>query len=175
MRRFFPIVCFLAILPLAGAQELPADRAQVLQRVSDTLANRAYVPGLDLKRWEAIVQEGKPRLAAAKTDDDFVREMNLDLRKLGVSHFSLLTPKQNTQRTTMRTIGIGVTLRPVGGRATGGRPPAERTAGEKPSGEKAPARPSNAGIDILSVAPGSPAEKAGFKAGAGCVTDEASA
>lgn len=134
MRRS-PLLALL-LVPLAHSQELSSDRAEVLKNVATELRTRAYVPGVDLGRWDAIVADDKGALAAAKTDDEFARAVNLDLRKFGTSHFRLETPKQATARATQRTVGLGIAV------AMG-----------------------TDGMRISAIAPGSPAEKAGLKAG----------
>ena len=130
MRRTLNLALLL-LAPAAFGQELSPERAKILDNVANEIKTRAFVPGIDLSRWDAIVAESKPRLAAAKTDDDFAREMNADLRKFGASHFRLMTPRQDETRRTQRTIGLGIA----------------GTAGK-------------AGMTVTAVAPGSPADKA---------------
>ena len=135
-RRTLTLAPLLLVSALAAAQGLSAERTEVLESVAKELRTRAYVPGIDLARWDAIVAEGAAKLATAKTDDEFAREMNVCLRKFGTSHFRFITPRQDETRRTQRTIGLGLQ-----GRAEG---KAFRIAG---------------------VAPTSPAEKAGLKSG----------
>ena len=108
----------------------------MLQNVTKELKTRAYVPGVDLTRWDAIVEENKAKLSDAKSDEDFAREMNTNLRKFGTSHFRFMTPRQDETRRTQRTIGLGF------------------------NGSL-----DREGMKVTNVAPGSPAEKAGLKTG----------
>ncbi len=140
MRRTLPLALLLVASTAhaqdARAPEISPERAQILDRIASTLKTSAYVPGIDLSRWDAIVAESKDKLAAAKTDDDFAREVNADLRKFGASHFRFMTPRQDETRRTQRTVGLGVS-----------------------------GTPGREGMKISVVAPGSPADKAKLKPG----------
>lgn len=136
MRRSLTFFALLAILPSAFAQELSADRAKVLDQVSSVLKTSAFVPGIDLTRWDQIAAESKPKFAAAKDDAEFAREVNVALRKFGASHFRFLTPREETRRRTNQNIGLGLTTRK-----------------EKD------------GLRVVAVAPTSPADKAGIRSG----------
>ncbi|RYG23942.1 PDZ domain-containing protein [bacterium] len=140
MRRLLPFALLL-VASSALAQEIPAQRAEILDRVSSVLKTSAFVPGVDLAKWDAIAAESKEKFAAAKTDDEFAREVNAALRKFGQSHFRFMTPRQDETRRTQRTIGLGLTAAPA-------------------AGQKA-----EVGLRVAAVAPGSPADKAGLKAG----------
>ena len=133
-----PSLLFAVVLaaPLVPAQTLSPDRAEVLRNVATELSTRAYVPGIDLAHWNAIVAESEGRLAAAKTDDDFAREMNADLRQFGTSHFRFMTPRQDEARRTQRTVGLGIA----------------GAAGKE-------------GFRVMSVAPDGAAAKAGIRIG----------
>lgn len=108
MRRSLSLAFLLVSVVAAQAQELSPDRAEVMKNVATELSTRAYVPGVDLSRWDAIVASSKERLATAKSDDDFAREVNADLRQFGTSHFRFMTPRQDESRRTQRTVGLGI-------------------------------------------------------------------
>jgi carboxyl-terminal processing protease len=154
MRRSF-FFALLLVSSSAFADEITPERAQVLSNVSSALKSSAFVPGIDLTRWDAIAAESKDKFAAAKTDDDFAREVNAALRKFGASHFRFMTPRQDETRRTQKTIGLGLT---VAGAAGG---PPGRAVAEAAK----PATPSASGLKVNAVGPGSPADKAGIKAG----------
>lgn len=135
MRRVLSLALLL-LAPAAFSQDLSPERAQILERVASALKSSAYVPGIDLTRWDAIAAESKGAFAAAKTDDEFAREVNGALRKFGASHFRFMTPRQDETRRTQRTIGLGITLAPARDR-----------------------------LQVAAVAPGSPAEKAKVRPG----------
>ena len=135
LRHTLALTLILASVSASYAEELSVERAEVLRNVSEELRTRAYVPGVDLSRWDAIVEENKAKLVDAKSDDDFAREVNASLRKFGTSHFRFMTPRQDETRRTQRTVGLGFNG------SLGG-----------------------SGMKVLSVAPGSPADKAGIKA-----------
>lgn len=130
MRRLLPLA-LLVVSSSAYAQTLSPERATVLKNVANELKTRAYVPGVDLSKWDAMSAESAGAFAAAKTDDDFAREVNAVLRKFGTSHFRFMTPKQEQTRTTLKTVGLGIT-----------------------------GTPGKDGFRVAAVAPGSPAEKA---------------
>ena len=107
LRRAIALGLILSSFSSAYAGDLSPERTEVLQNVTKELKTRAYVPGVDLTRWDAIVEENKTKLSDAKSDEDFAREMNANLRKFGTSHFRFMTPRQDETRRTQRTIGLG--------------------------------------------------------------------
>ncbi len=154
MRRSF-LIALLIVSSSAFADEISPERAQVLANVASALKSSAFVPGIDLTRWDAIAAESKDKFAAAKTDDDFAREVNVALRKFGASHFRFMTPRQDETRRTQKTIGLGLTVAPPAGGPAGGGAVAQAA---KPA-------PSTGGLRVSAVGPGSPADKAGIKPG----------
>lgn len=152
MRRSF-FFALLIVSSSAFAEDISPERAKVLENVASALKTSAFVPGIDLTRWDAIAAESKDKFAAAKTDDDFAREVNVALRKFGASHFRFMTPRQDETRRTQRTIGLGLTF------AGGPAPTGQAAQASKPAAAKSD------GLRVAAVGPGSPADKAGIKTG----------
>lgn len=111
-------------------------KAKILDGIKQILQERAFVPGLDFKRWDEMVEKGKAEIDAAKTETDFVRVVNRQLREFRISHVSLRTPRAAETRRTGTTVGFGLSAR-VNGTV----------------------------MVVEIVAPGSPADQAGLKVG----------
>lgn len=114
----------------------PEVRAEILTGVKDILEKRAFVPGLDFTKWDAMVLEKKEVLDKAETETAFAGEVNRMLRSFGISHVGLQTPRNANFRRTGVTTGLGMG-----------------------------AQFSDGAMVVQSVAVGSPAEKAGVKVG----------
>lgn len=114
----------------------PEVRSEILAGVKDTLEKRAFVPGLDFSKWDAMVAEKKEALDKADSENAFAGEVNRMLRSFGISHVGLQTPRTATFRRTGVTTGLGMGAQFADGAMT-----------------------------VQSVAEGSPAAKAGVKVG----------
>jgi len=109
---------------------------EVLKAIADVIANRAFVPGVDMTKWPEYIEKQKDDLDKADKDTDFSRAINRALRDFGVSHIRLLTPRAADARDRVSVVSIGVTT-----------------------------RPDNNTLIITTVLPKSPAEDAGLKVG----------
>jgi len=109
---------------------------EVLKALADIIANRAFVPGVDMSKWPEYVEKQKEDLDKAEKDTDFSRAINRALRDFGVSHIRLLTPRAAETRDRVSVVSIGVMARPEGST-----------------------------LVVTTVLPKSPAETAGIKVG----------
>ena len=146
-RFLLPFLALLAIAAPAAAQQTPPTQAepvpftqevkdQILAGVKAILIEKAFVPKVDFSKWDALLEARKDKLAGATTENDFTREVNSILREFGISHVGLRTPRTARSRQTGTTTGSGMA-----------------------------ARPNETGLMVTSVAPDSPAAKAGLSVG----------
>jgi len=108
----------LVLLLAVGASaqtvdDKPEVKSEVVQRMSDIITKRAYVPGVDFAQWTKFLEEVQPKIDAAKDDTEFQGALNLALSKFGFSHIVLTTPKQADLRRTGSTVGVGITTMPT--------------------------------------------------------------
>jgi len=106
------IVCAVPLL----AQTVDTDskvKMEVLNQVSNLMSERAFVPGIDFSKWPQFIDDEKPEIESAKTDEEFQRAVNAALHKFGASHVFLMTPRGAQTRRTGSTVGIGITTQVV--------------------------------------------------------------
>ena len=122
MRLFNPsrgMAAFAALATLAAASfaqtvdNKPAVKAEILDRVTAILGQRAYVPGLDFAKWKEFAASEKGKLDQAKDDAEFTYAVNEALTKFGASHIYFASPKSATERVTNSIVGIGITQQPT--------------------------------------------------------------
>lgn len=108
------LVCALVALaaPVVVAQPMTADeKADVIRDIEKVLDERAFVPGVNLKDWQADRGKSGEAIAKARNQDEFVRAVNGSLREFGISHLRLRTPVQAQRREQSTTVGVGITSR----------------------------------------------------------------
>jgi carboxyl-terminal processing protease len=88
----------------------PAVKAEVLNRASDLILTRAYVPGIDFSKWPAYLATQKDAIDKAQTDDDFATAIQDALENFKITHIVIHTPKMVNSRMTNSTIGIGIRI-----------------------------------------------------------------
>lgn len=108
----------LVLLLAVGASaqtvdDKPEVKTEVVQRMTDIITKRAYVPGVDFSQWTKFLEEVQPKVDAAKSDPEFQNAINLALSKFGFSHIVLTTPQQAELRRTGSTVGVGITTMPT--------------------------------------------------------------
>ncbi|MBI1332763.1 MAG: PDZ domain-containing protein [Armatimonadetes bacterium] len=115
MKKSLLVGLSLALAALGYAQTIdgkPEVRDEILQRLSSTIENAAFIPGTDFKKWEEFLKTERPKIDAAKNDDEFKAAVNEALQKFGFSHIVLATPRDANIRNTGQTVGIGVSSQP---------------------------------------------------------------
>lgn len=118
--RILPILGLLLGSMAARAQEtaVPApsftqeQKTSVLKAIQSTLVNRAFVPGIDFKKWDEFLEKKKEVLDEAKDVNDFTRVVNQALRDFGISHCRLQTPRAAASRGKTTAVGPGVQVTP---------------------------------------------------------------
>ncbi len=116
-------------------------RVQVLTGLTDILQTRAFVPGLDFKKWDDLLAQNRDELLKIETENGFTSGVNRLLRDFGITHIGLQSPRSATFRRTGVTSGLGMGAQFADG-----------------------------AMVVRSVADGSPAAKAGLKVGDRIVT-----
>lgn len=111
-------------------------KGKLLKGLEDVIQNRAFVPGIEFKKWGEIVAKHQADFDKAENEAAFAREVNNALREFGVSHIRFLAPRSAQARVQTQALGFGLT-----------------------------AHKTDAGIVIDSVADSSPAKDAGLKPG----------
>ena len=104
------IAC-LTVVAISTAQNAGPDaktKAEVLQKVTSIIAERAFVPGVDFTKLNSFLRDQKTEIDSAGTDEEFQRAVNGALKKFGASHVLLLTPRAAQIRRTGSTSGIGI-------------------------------------------------------------------
>jgi carboxyl-terminal processing protease len=87
----------------------------VLKGINETLTQRAFVPNLDFKAWDAFLAKNQKAIDDATTIQAFSGAINRTLREFGISHIRLLDPRAAAARGRTTTIGMGVMASPVDG------------------------------------------------------------
>ena len=90
----------------------PEVRKEILETIAKVVDDRAFVPGVDFKKWSEFITNEQAKIDEAKNDDEFKSSVNAALRKFGFSHIVLATPKDWNTRQTGNTVGIGITSLP---------------------------------------------------------------
>jgi carboxyl-terminal processing protease len=112
------------------------QKDEVLKGIANIMENRAFVPGVDLKKWPEFIEKQREDLDKAEKEVDFSRAINRALRDFGISHIRFLTTRQAETRDRTSVVSIGVM-----------------------------ARSENNTLVVTTVLPKSPAETAGIKQG----------
>ncbi len=121
----------------ASAQVIsPEDKRAILDQAERLVRQEAFASGVDFDKWPDHVARFKTRLDEAKTVPAFTATVNRVLNEFGISHLDLLSPAAAEASRGSEFTGIGVRFAEMG---------RERR--------------------ILDVLKGSPAERAGLKAG----------
>lgn len=114
MRLLAPLPLFLASILLGQSTAQSSfdsiAKRQVLQSLSKTLEERAFVPGADFKKVEELFDKEQPKIDQARNEDEFKDVVNGVLRQLGYSHVVMYSPKMLEQRRSQVTVGIGVVV-----------------------------------------------------------------
>ena len=122
---------------LAFGQALaPEQRQRVLERLQQAVATVAFVPGVSFDRWPEFLARHQTEIDQAPDAAGFTTAVNLALKEFGVSHIHLLSPVAARARVTGESLGFGISTEPT-------------------------AR----GLEVLAIAPSSPASRLGIEPG----------
>lgn len=111
-------------------------RAEILDGLTGILQMRAFVPGLDFKKWDDLLAKNREELLKIETENGFTSGVNRLIRDFGISHIGLQSPRSANFRRTGMTSGLGMN-----------------------------AQFGSGALVVSSVSEGSPASKAGIKVG----------
>lgn len=108
LRRLLPLLLTALVASASFGQELTADQKNnVLKSIEETLSTRAFVPGVDFKKWNEFIAKKKEDLDKDTDVNTFARTVNQALRDFGISHCRLQTPRATSQRGKTTSIGSG--------------------------------------------------------------------
>lgn len=120
--RTLIVAAAVAVSSLATAQvanpaetkQLPFSevKAQVLQSVSRIISTNAFVPGVDLAKWDEFIKSQQEAIDKANTDAEFAEAVRAAMSKFGISHMVLITPQAARARVERRAVGIGINIQP---------------------------------------------------------------
>jgi carboxyl-terminal processing protease len=91
----------------------PAEKTEVLDKVTEVLTHQAYVPTIDFDKWPDFMQGEKPKLDAATSEEDYARALNEALNRFGASHINLQSPRAAEARRDAAMVGIGISQQPT--------------------------------------------------------------
>lgn len=111
-------------------------KQDVLDGLQTIVTKRAFVPGVDFSKWPDFVAKRKDDIDKADTDVALTRVLNGILRDFGVSHIRFRTPQAARMRQTGQTSGLGMQVKKT-----------------------------DAGLEVTSVVPSSPAGQVGIEVG----------
>jgi carboxyl-terminal processing protease len=107
-RRILSLFFTFIFCSFALGQDLTSEQKQsVLKSLEETLTTRAFVPGVDFKKWNEFIEKKKEDIEKDKDVASFTRTVNQALRDFGISHCRLQTPRATSQRGKTTTIGTG--------------------------------------------------------------------
>ena len=133
------LTTLLSMSPAFGlSQKTNEDRLAVFERVWSRVNETYFDPSFGGLDWKEVRSRYRPRIAAAKNDEEFHSLINAMLWELKVSHAAFVPPGffANVEPIVFAKGGIGINVRLLDGR-----------------------------VVISSVDAGSPAEKAGLRSG----------
>lgn len=95
-----------------GSTAITAEqKAEILRDIDKVLDDRAFVPGVNLKELQPVLDKHRAAIDKAATFDEFARVMNTALRDFGISHLRLRTPVQAQRREQTSMVGVGISSR----------------------------------------------------------------
>jgi carboxyl-terminal processing protease len=120
-----PFVRLCVLLSLLGASfvasaqattataEISAEtKAAILAGIEEIVTGRAFVPGVDFKKWSEFVEKRRTELDEAKDEAAFGRVVNQALRDFGFSHIRLANPRSTATRGQTSAVGAGANVVP---------------------------------------------------------------
>lgn len=90
IRRLLFAVLTSLIATSAFAQFGQEEKEQVLGEIGKVLSQQAFVPGVDLGKWDSFIEGRKDRIASAESTGEFSMVVNSALREFGLSHIQLM-------------------------------------------------------------------------------------
>lgn len=86
------------------------SRVEAAQRVWQLVGERFYDPKMNGTDWPAVREQYLPRVAAARSDAQFYRELKQMLAELGDSHTEVLSPREAVDVRRFVTLRTGLVL-----------------------------------------------------------------
>jgi C-terminal processing protease CtpA/Prc len=117
-----PLLDVAPDIPHASTQALSSvyareqSRVDAAQRVWEVVGERFYDPKMNGIDWSAVRAQYMPRVAAAKSDAQFYRELKQMLAELGDSHTEVLTPREALDLRRFVALRTGLVLGVIDGK-----------------------------------------------------------
>jgi carboxyl-terminal processing protease len=91
--------------------ELTAEtKTSILKGIEEIVTQRAFVPGVDFKKWTEFIDKRKAEVDEAKDEAAFGRVVNQALRDFGFSHIRLSNPQSTSRRGQTSAVGSGANV-----------------------------------------------------------------
>lgn len=103
----------ISVAALAQDNGISLDTAAkrlILDRLTATLKDNAFVPGADFSKLDSLLDEERSALDSAKNEREFTIAVNEALAKLGYSHVQLISPKAVEARQKRQSVGVGIQI-----------------------------------------------------------------
>jgi carboxyl-terminal processing protease len=91
------------------------DRREIFEEVWEAIHEKYYDPNFNGVDWFKVREDYRPRIDAAKTDDEFYLLMKRMVAELRDAHTRFHTPRERRQRERSFTVGVGIALSEVEG------------------------------------------------------------
>lgn len=132
----FILVLLLSAFAVQAQTDASEIRLKTFEKVWSTVNEKHFDPDFGGVDWKKVGEEYKPKIAEAKTDEEFYGVLQQMLGELNQSHFGIVPPNTQISATSFGEAEIGIEIHLINDQAV-----------------------------VTRVEPGSTAEKAGLKTG----------
>ncbi len=136
MKKLVYILFLLLSVNVAFAEFTPENRRKIFNQVWETINKKYYDENFNGVDWKKVREDYRPKVEAAKSDDEFYEAIKQMVRELQDAHTRFWTPKEAELKRKKQVSSIGLGVEEIDGK-----------------------------IVIASVSPNSDEEKSGIKVG----------
>ena len=91
------------------------DRHEIFEEVWETINEKYFDPSFNGVNWNAIREQYRPLVDAAKNDDEFYATMKKMVGELHDAHTRFHTPRERKEREELKAVSVGVSISDVEG------------------------------------------------------------
>ena len=95
LTRPLAILAALVAATSAFAQFTQDQKQEVLSEIDQVLSKKAFVPGVDMSKWNTFIASRKDQIDAVESPGQFAGVVNGALREFGISHILLLRDRMH--------------------------------------------------------------------------------
>src|SRR5579862_9618575 len=92
--RFLGVLAALFATSTTFAQFTQGQKDEVLGEIGQVLSEKAFVPGVDLSKWQTFIDNRKDQIDAVESPGQFANVVNGALEEFGISHILLLRDRR---------------------------------------------------------------------------------